>query len=74
MALAKEENRQYQEWAETKKKAVRRRKRCGKKWCQIKEEEPKEQEKETVKKDVSVEKDASTLEDERKRLEEVLKI
>lgn len=35
MALAKEENRQYQEWAETKKKAVRRRKRCGKKWCQI---------------------------------------
>ncbi len=39
----------------------------------LKEEEPKEQEKETVKKDVSVEKDASTLEDERKRLEEVLK-
>ncbi len=35
MALAKEENRQYQEWAETKKKAVRRRKRYEKKWCQI---------------------------------------
>ena len=32
-----------------------------------------EQEKETVKKDVSAEKGASTLEDERKRLEEVLK-
>ena len=39
----------------------------------LKEEEPKEQEK-AAKKDVSVEKDASTLEDERKRLEEVLKI
>ena len=39
----------------------------------LKEEEPKEQEKETVKKD-GAEKDASTLEDERKRLEEVLKI
>lgn len=36
-------------------------------------EEPKEQEKETVKKDVSKKKDASTLDDERKRLEEVLK-
>lgn len=34
-------------------------------------EEPKE--KETVKNDVGAEKDTSTLEDERKRLEEVLK-
>ena len=30
----------------------------------LKEEEPKEQEKETEKKDINVEKDASTLEDE----------
>ncbi len=36
MALAKEENRQYQEWAETKKKRpYGEEKRCGKKWCQI---------------------------------------
>ena len=74
MALAKEENRQYQEWAETKKKAVREetvRKEMVPDW--LKEEEPKEQEKETVKKDDKCKKDASTLEDERKRLEEVLK-
>lgn len=36
-------------------------------------EEPKEEVKETVKNDVSVEKNSSSLEDERKRLEEVLK-
>lgn len=36
-------------------------------------EESKEEEKEPVKNDVSAKKDASTLEDERKRLEEVLK-
>jgi replication initiation and membrane attachment protein len=74
MALAKEENRQYQEWAETKKKG-RTAKRTVRKemvpdWLK---EEPKEQAEETVKNDISVEKKASTLDDERKRLEEVLK-
>ncbi|AAU15948.1 DnaD domain protein [Bacillus cereus] len=74
MALAKEENRQYQEWAETKKKGRTSKKTVRKEmvpdWLK---EEPKEKEKETVKKDASAEKGASTLEDERKRLEEVLK-
>lgn len=74
MALAKEENRQYQEWAETKKKGRTAKKTVRKEmvpdWLK---EESKEEEKEPVKNDVSAKKDASTLEDERKRLEEVLK-
>ena len=74
MALAKEEQ------INIKSGLRRRKRRTAKKTVRkemvpdwLKEEEPKEQEKETAKKDVSVEKDASTLEDERKRLEEVLK-
>ena len=61
--------------AKTKKKGRTAKKTVRKEMVPdwLKEEEPKEQEKETAKKDVSVEKDASTLEDERKRLEEVLK-
>ncbi|WP_459500245.1 replication initiation and membrane attachment family protein [Bacillus sp. C1] len=74
MALAKEENRQYQEWAETKKKGRTPKKTVRKEmvpdWLK---EETKEQTKELEKNDVSVAENPSKLEDERKRLEEELK-
>jgi replication initiation and membrane attachment protein len=74
MALAKEENRQYQEWAETKKKGRTSKKIVRKEmvpdWLK---EEAKEESKEQSQDRTSSKENPSKLEEERKRLEEVLK-
>ncbi|PEZ10495.1 Replication initiation and membrane attachment protein [Bacillus sp. AFS018417] len=74
MALAKEENRQYQEWAETKKKGRTSKKLVRKEmvpdWLK---EEAKEESKGQSQDRVSSKENPSKLEEERKRLEEVLK-
>ncbi|MEI4829564.1 replication initiation and membrane attachment family protein [Bacillus sp. FJAT-53711] len=74
MALAKEENRQYQEWAETKKKGRTSKKLVRKEmvpdWLK---EEAKEESKEQSQDRASSKENPSKLEEERKRLEEVLK-
>ncbi|MGG0236985.1 replication initiation and membrane attachment family protein [Bacillus rhizoplanae] len=74
MALAKEENRQYQEWAETKKKGRTSKKIVRKEmvpdWLK---EEAKEESKEQSQDRASSKENPSKLEEERKRLEEVLK-
>ncbi|MGG2064105.1 replication initiation and membrane attachment family protein [Bacillus sp. S14(2024)] len=74
MALAKEENRQYQEWAETKKKGRTSKKLVRKEmvpdWLK---EEAEEESKEQSQDHASSKENPSKLEEERKRLEEVLK-
>ncbi|MGG2095161.1 replication initiation and membrane attachment family protein [Bacillus sp. S13(2024)] len=74
MALAKEENRQYQEWAETKKKGRTSKKLVRKEmvpdWLK---EEAEEESKEQSEDRASSKENPSKLEEERKRLEEVLK-
>ncbi|EOP49902.1 replication initiation and membrane attachment protein [Bacillus cereus VDM021] len=74
MALAKEENRQYQEWAETKKKGHTSKKTVRKEmvpdWLK---EQSKEQPKEQPKELTNVAGKSSKLEEERKKLEAELK-
>ncbi|PEY34351.1 Replication initiation and membrane attachment protein [Bacillus cereus] len=74
MALAKEENRQYQEWAETKKKGRTTKKAVRTEmvpdWLK---EESKEEPKKQSQKGASSKENPSNLEEERKRLEEELK-
>lgn len=71
MALAKEENRQYQEWAETKKKGRSARKSIRKEkvpdWLKGKKEKKEEKQEQPSKNDAAIEAERKQLEEELKK-------